>query len=61
MPTVTVNIAGRGTPTSDGDTTATGHMWYTVTDSASNSASYRPVTDFHQIETIKDNRSRPEE
>jgi hypothetical protein len=40
MPTVTLNIAGRGTRLSDGGTSATGHMWYTVTDSAGNSASY---------------------
>ena len=40
MPTVTINIAGRGTPTSDGGSSATGHMWYSLTDNGGNTVSY---------------------
>ena len=46
MPTVTINIAGRGTPTSDGSSKV-GHMWYELKDGNGNSASYgfSPVAD----------------
>ncbi len=32
MPTVTINIASRGTATSDGQKSSVGHMWYTLDD-----------------------------
>ncbi|GHU35892.1 hypothetical protein AGMMS50256_31730 [Betaproteobacteria bacterium] len=40
MPTVTVNIAGRGTLLSDGKTSRVGHMWYTLTDNNGTSTSW---------------------
>ncbi len=40
MPTLTINIAGRGTPLSNGDTSKVGHMWYTLTDNNGNSQSF---------------------
>ncbi len=39
MPSVTINIAGRGTPTDDGDSSV-GHMWYSLNDGNGNNASY---------------------
>jgi len=39
MPTVTINIVGARTPTSDNPSVA-GHMWYSLTDSNGNTASY---------------------
>jgi hypothetical protein len=32
MPTLTINIAGRGTLLSNGDASQVGHMWYSLTD-----------------------------
>jgi hypothetical protein len=46
MPTVTINIAGRGTPTGDGPSKV-GHMWYSLNDGNGTSYSYgfSPVKD----------------
>lgn len=40
MPTVTINIAGPGIPTSDGGSSFQGHMWYTISDGSGDSKSY---------------------
>ncbi|MEO6676801.1 MAG: calcium-binding protein [Pseudomonas sp.] len=40
MPKLIVNIAGIGSPLSDGGSSKTGHMWYQVTDSNGNTNSY---------------------
>lgn len=40
MPTLTINIANRGTPLSDGDSSAVGHMWYEISDGNGNTQSY---------------------
>lgn len=32
MPYVTIKIAGRGTPTSDGGVSSVGHMWFSLND-----------------------------
>ena len=40
MPTVTINIAGPGTPTSDGGSSFQGHMWYTISDGSGGAESY---------------------
>ena len=40
MPTVTINIADRGTGLSQGGTSSVGHMWYELNDGKGNSASY---------------------
>jgi hypothetical protein len=47
MPTLTINIAGRGTLLSNGDASQVGHMWYSLTDNNGNSESYgfSPVAD----------------
>jgi hypothetical protein len=36
MPTITINIAGRGTRLADGTQSATGHMWYSLNDGSGN-------------------------
>jgi hypothetical protein len=40
MQTVTINIAGRGTPLADGTTSYRGHMWYSLTDVSGSAKSY---------------------
>ena len=40
MPNVTVNIAARGTPLSDSETSTVGHMWYELTDDQGHTSSY---------------------
>jgi hypothetical protein len=40
MPSVTINIAAPGTQLSNGDVSHAGHMWYSLTDSNGNTASY---------------------
>jgi hypothetical protein len=40
MPTVTINIAGPETPTSDGGSSFQGHMWYSINDGNGNVISY---------------------
>jgi hypothetical protein len=39
MPTITINIAARGTLLADGGTSDVGHMWYTLDDGNGNSES----------------------
>jgi hypothetical protein len=36
MPTITINIAGRGTRLADGTQSDTGHMWYSLNDGRGN-------------------------
>ena len=40
VPTVTINIADRGAPLSDGGTSAAGHMWYELADNQGQLSSY---------------------
>jgi hypothetical protein len=40
MPTVTINIAGPGTPTSDGGSSFQGHMWYDISNGSGKVDSY---------------------
>ena len=40
MPTVTVNIAGPGAPTSNGEASLAGHMWYSLSDGKGKTESY---------------------
>ncbi|MBI5556778.1 MAG: hypothetical protein HY885_04010, partial [Deltaproteobacteria bacterium] len=40
MPTVTINIAGSGTQLATGETSSTGHMWYSLDDGDGNTSSY---------------------
>jgi hypothetical protein len=49
MSSVTVNIAGRGTPTSDGGTSSVGHVWYSLGDGNGNSISYGFSPDANNI------------
>lgn len=47
MLTVTINIAARGTPLSDGGFSEFGHMWYSLNDGNGNTVSYgfSPIID----------------
>ncbi|MBD2519906.1 hypothetical protein H6G93_34185, partial [Nostoc sp. FACHB-973] len=40
MPSVTINIAGRGTALASGGTSSVGHMWYSLRDNNGNTTSY---------------------
>lgn len=40
MPKLTINISGIGSPLSDGGSSLTGHMWYSITDANGNTSSY---------------------
>ncbi|MDD5387633.1 MAG: calcium-binding protein, partial [Sulfuricurvum sp.] len=63
MYTVTINIAGRGTPLSNGDTSKVGHMWYSLNDGTgepNQSFGFAPILDgrpFTPGEVKKDEKS----
>ena len=36
MPTMTIYVTSRGTPMADGSTSATGHMWFSLSEDGTN-------------------------
>mgnify|MGYP000932383046 CR=1 FL=1 len=55
MPTVTINVADAGTPTSNGSNSLVGHMWYSLNDGSGHTDSYgfEPARDFRRLQLLR--------